>query len=68
MKLSLKGARTSRELSQMDLAKILGVGKTSVSEWERGDKKIKPLHLYAICYVLGYTIDEVEQKNSKGKW
>lgn len=68
MKLSLKGARSSRDISQVELAETLGVTVAALGQWERGDKKIKPLHLFAICYVLGYTTDEVEQKNLKGKW
>lgn len=68
MKLSLKGARANRDISQKELAETLGVTPTSLSQWETGDKKIKPLHLYAICYVLGYKIDEIEQKNAKNKW
>lgn len=62
MKLSLKEARESKGITQKFLAKKLGVSVQSLSNWENGKKEVKPIHLLAICQVLGYKEGEIEQK------
>ena len=36
----IKNARKSRKLSQEDLGNYLGIGKSSISEWESGKRQI----------------------------
>lgn len=62
MKMTLKEARKSKGITQAFLANKLGVSVQSLNYWENGSKEVKPMHIYAICYVLGYKEDEIKQK------
>ena len=65
--LSIKAARVERGYSQEALAEKLGIGKRTLISWENGEVNMKPVNMFALAYVLGYSIDElrVPQKNLK---
>lgn len=58
-KVSLAGARKSADLTQDDIAKKLGVSRCTVNLWENGRKIIKPAYLFAICYICGFSVDDI---------
>lgn len=60
MKISLKAARNNCNLSQVLLAKKLGVSKSTISRWESGDIPIPEKMLRELCVICG-----VNEKNIK---
>ena len=56
---TLSGARQNRNITQEDLGLALGVSKSTVVAWERGEVEVKPLHLYAYAYFLGMNADNI---------
>ena len=61
LKLSLKAARTNANLSQSDVAKVLGVSKSTVSRWERGNVKIPDDCLQKICIMCDCSPGEIRE-------
>lgn len=55
--ISLKAARVDKGMTQGALAQKLGINPKTVSEWENKKVPIKPMHLYAIAYVLKMDAD-----------
>ena len=57
--LRLKSARAARDLSQQQLAELVGVSRQTVSAIEKGDYN-PTIHLcIAICKALDKTLDEL---------
>ena len=58
----LKELRKEKGMSQITLAKELGVSYRTLQYWENGESNIKPVHLKTLCeifdvdapYLLGY--------------
>ena len=48
----IKQRRKEIGLTQLDVAKAVGVSKTSVSQWESGDTNPKGENLYSLCRIL----------------
>lgn len=57
--LKLKEFRTKRGLSQADLAKILGLAPSAVSNWEQGTREPNIENLTKIAIVLDVTVDDL---------
>lgn len=55
--MSLKAARINAGYSQEELADLLGVSTKTISYWENGKVKIKPINLYGIAYVCKMNAD-----------
>ena len=55
----IAAARVAKGLTQKDLADKLGVSSQLVWEWENTNKPIKPVYLYAICHVTGFSPDDI---------
>ena len=53
----LKELRKQAHLTQVELAKLLGIGQSSYADWERGKKKPTQENLVKISQVLGVSID-----------
>ena len=53
----LKELRKQAHLTQVELAKRLGIGQSSYADWERGKKKPTPENLVKIAQVLSVSID-----------
>lgn len=52
--------RSSRGITQTDLAKKLGLSRPAVSKWESGDTSNLKLHnLRALCRLYGITADQL---------
>ena len=57
--LKLKSARAARDLSQEDLAKMVGVSRQTINAIEKGDYNPTINLCRAICNALGKTLDEL---------
>ena len=53
----LKELRKQANLTQVELAKRLGIGQSSYADWERGKKKPTQENLVKISQVFGVSID-----------
>ena len=57
--LRLKSARAGKDLSQQDLADLVGVSRQTINAIEKGDYNPTMRLCLAICHVLGKTLDEL---------
>ena len=57
--LKMKSARVARDLSQQQLADIIGVSRQTISAIEKGDYNPTINLCIAICRELGKTLDEL---------
>ncbi|MFT9003753.1 MAG: helix-turn-helix transcriptional regulator [Liquorilactobacillus hordei] len=55
--MSLKAARINAGYSQEELADLLGLSAKTISYWETGKVKIKPINLYGIAYICKLNAD-----------
>ena len=62
----LKELRKQAHLTQVELAKRLGIGQSSYADWERGKKKPTQVNLVKIAQVLNVSVDYLVG-NSKEK-
>ena len=53
----LKELRKQAHLTQVELAKRLGIGQSSYADWERGKKKPTQENLVKIAQILNVSID-----------
>ena len=57
--MNIKLLRVSQNLSQAQLAALLGVNQTAVSQWERGVVSPRAETLKKLAVVFGVTIDQL---------
>ena len=57
--LRLKSARAGKDLSQQELADLVGVSRQTINAIEKGDYNPTIRLSLAICHVLGKTLDEL---------
>ena len=57
--LRLKSARAGKDLSQPELADLVGVSRQTINAIEKGDYNPTIRLCLAICHVLGKTLDEL---------
>lgn len=57
--LRLKAARAAKDLSQQELADLVGVSRQTISSIEKGDYNPTIKLCIAICRMLGKTLDEL---------
>ena len=57
--LRLKSARAGKDLSQQELADLVGVSRQTINAIEQGDYNPTIRLCLAICHVLGKTLDEL---------
>ena len=55
----LRDLRTDHDLSQAQLASILGTSKNQVGKYERGEQEMPIKHLLTICEYYGVSADYV---------
>jgi transcriptional regulator with XRE-family HTH domain len=55
----IKAARKAQKKTQDEVAEAIGVGKTTLSQWERGLKQPGILNILNYCNFLGMTLDEL---------
>ena len=66
MKLNLKALRKSKQLTQEQLAALIGAAKRQVGAWERGENELTLDYASAIADVLECTIDELANRDTPG--
>ena len=59
MRISIKAARTDKNLTQAEFAKAVGVTKKTVWAWENGKSKPNVNKIEPICSVLGVSYDNI---------
>lgn len=57
--LRLKSARAALDISQQQLAEMVGVSRQTISAIEKGDYNLTINLCISICKVLGKTLDEL---------
>ena len=57
--LRLKSARAGKDLSQQELADLVGVSRQTINAIEKGDYNPTIRLCHAICHVLGKSLDEL---------
>ena len=57
--LNLKSARAAKDLSQQQLAELVGVSRQTINAIEKGDYNPTINLCRAICKALGKTLDEL---------
>ena len=57
--LRLKSARAGKDLSQQELADLVGVSRQTINAIEKGDYNPTIRLCLAICHVLGKTLDDL---------
>lgn len=57
--LKMKSARAALDLSQAELAKLVGVSRQTINAIEKGDYNPTIKLCIMICHVLGKTLDEL---------
>ena len=57
--LRMKAARAARNLSQQQLAELVGVSRQTINAIEKGDYNPTIRLCHAICRALGTTLDEL---------
>lgn len=60
MRITLEAARVNVKLKQSEAAKLIGVGKKTLSSWERGKTFPKADKIPVICETYKRSIDEIQ--------
>ena len=64
---ALKNAREDKGLSQMALAKSLGVDQSTVCLWESGKTSPRPDVAIRLANILGCTLDDIYRAKAMSK-
>jgi putative transcriptional regulator len=64
--LRMKAARAARDLSQQQLADLVGVSRQTISAVEKGNYNPTIKLCVAICRALGKTLDELFWESAEG--
>ena len=58
-KITLAGARVSSGLTQQEMADKMGVSREILHKWETGKAEMRTAYLMAICYITGFSVDDI---------
>ncbi len=61
----LKETRVAKNLTQADVAKILGYPQSYVSKYESGERRLDFVETVLVCEVLGKSIEEFSASYSR---
>lgn len=59
MKISIKGARIERHMTQKQVAKAMKVTKETISNWERGKTAPTAPQLLSLCELYKVTVSDI---------
>ena len=60
LKISLKAARTNANLSQKEVAELLGVSNKTVHKWEKGETSPSAKYVGALCDLYKMPYDNID--------
>lgn len=66
-KITIKAARVNSDLTQSEMAEKLGISVSTYQDIENGVRDIKPVELYALCHVTGFTEAEIKLPTMSSK-
>lgn len=58
-KMTMAAARKNKNLTQQDVADLMGVSRQSVADWESGKKDMRPAYFMAFCQITGVPEDDI---------
>lgn len=58
--ITIKAARVNSDLTQAEMAEKLGISVSTYQDIENGVREIRPVELYALCHVTGFTEAEIK--------
>jgi len=58
-KITLEAARVNTGMTQQEMADKLGISRSLMIALENGKCEMKPVYLYAICHVTGFSEDDI---------
>lgn len=67
MKVSIKGARIEKHMTQKQVADTMGVTKETISNWERGRTAPTAPQLIALCNLYGVELSDIFLPESLAK-
>ena len=53
----IKMQREKTTMTQLDVAEMLSVDRTTYTHWEKGDRSISVMQLYKLSNILNFSID-----------
>lgn len=65
--ISIKAARVNSDLTQSEMADKLGISLSTYQDIENGVRDIKPVELYALCHVTGFSESEIKLPTMSSK-
>lgn len=57
-KITLAAARKNAGYTQETLAEKMGVSRDLIAKIETGKAELRPIHLYAYCYITGFHAED----------
>jgi transcriptional regulator with XRE-family HTH domain len=64
---TIRELRDASFLTQFELAAMVGVRPETISLWERGERRPRPVHLRKLAEVFKIKPNEIELVESEGK-
>lgn len=58
-RITIKAARTNAGFTQEQIAAKLGISRAFYNDIETGRVEAKPVYIYAICQVTGFSTDDI---------
>ena len=60
MKMTLRAARANKNLSQEQVAELMGVSRIAVWKWENGESYPRVANLKKLCFIYGVDLGDLE--------
>ena len=64
---TIRELRDEQILTQFELAGMVGVRPETISLWERGERRPRPMHIRKLAEVFNVKPSEIELVDSEGK-
>lgn len=59
MQISLKAARVNANLTQQEVSQMMGISKSTLIKWEKGQTSPNYFQLVKLCRIYAITIDDI---------
>lgn len=69
VKMTMAAARVNANLTQEQLAEMMGVSRVTINKWETGKVRMKTPYVYLFCDIAGISLDDflLPWKSTKSK-